>query len=195
MRIRMRPGLAGIIVAATVIVSPSIAGAQQVEGDASRPEVMSALLRDIAGVEEKLVSLAEAIPEERYGWRPGEGARSVSEVLVHIAADNWFLPTAVGAPAPDATGIKAGDYPSVQAYEARAMNKAEALATMRESFAHLRAVMEQADGDALAQRLNLFGSEMGVTDLWVLTTTHLHEHLGQLIAYARSNEIVPPWSR
>jgi len=31
--------------------------------------------------------------------------------------------------------------------------------------------------------------------MWIGATTHLHEHLGQLIAYARSNGVVPPWSR
>jgi hypothetical protein len=44
------------------------------------------------------------------------------------------------------------------------------------------------------RELSVFGSSMTGLDLWVLTTTHLHEHLGQLIAYARSNGVVPPWS-
>ena len=115
--------------------------------------------------------------------------------MIHVAADNWFLPAAVGVAAPEATGIKANDYPSVQAYEARSMSKAEALSAVRESFAHLRTAMEAADDAQLARTLNLFGSEMTGVDLWVVTTTHLHEHLGQLIAYARSNGVVPPWSQ
>jgi hypothetical protein len=75
------------------------------------------------------------------------------------------------------------------------MSKAEAMASLRDSFAHLRAAMEKADEAFLASTVNLFGSEMSGTDLWVVTTTHLHEHLGQMIAYARSNGVVPPWSR
>jgi hypothetical protein len=55
--------------------------------------------------------------------------------------------------------------------------------------------MGAADDAALARKMSVFGSEMSGTDLWVLTATHLHEHLGQLIAYARSNNVVPPWSR
>lgn len=182
------------LVGAAVVV-PADAHAQRAAADAQRPAAMSALLRDIAGVEEKLLSLAEAIPEDSYGWRPGDGVRSVGEVLIHVAADNWFLPAAVGVAAPEATGIKANDYPSVQAYEARSMSKAEALSAVRESFAHLRTAMEAADDAQLARTLNLFGSEMTGVDLWVVTTTHLHEHLGQLIAYARSNGVVPPWSQ
>jgi uncharacterized damage-inducible protein DinB len=161
----------------------------------ARPAVIDALLRDLGTAEQKLTSLAEAIPEAQYGWRPADGVRSTAEVLVHIAADNWFLPTAAGVAAPAETGIRANEYPTVQAYEARAMTKAEALEAMRVSFAHLRTAMEQADDAFLARELNLFGMDMTGMDLWVLTTTHLHEHLGQLIAYARSNDIAPPWSQ
>ena len=179
---------------AAAFVMPAIAHAQD-PATASRPAVMSSLLRDVTQLEEKMTALAGAIPEAKYAWRPADGVRSTAEVLVHVAADNWFLPTAVGIAAPAETGITAGDYPSVQAYEARTMTKAEAMETMRASFAHLRAAMEQADEAFLTRKLNLFGSEMSGTDLWVLTTTHLHEHLGQMIAYARSNGVVPPWSR
>jgi uncharacterized damage-inducible protein DinB len=113
---------------------------------------------------------------------------------MHIAADNYFLPTPVGVTAPPATGIKPNDYPIVQAYERRSATNTEALAAMRASYAHLRAAMEQADEASLKRELSVFGSSMTGLELWVLTTTHLHEHLGQLIAYARSNGVVPPWS-
>lgn len=176
------------------IASPD-AQAQRPAVDAAQPAAVAALMRDLASVEEKLLALAEAVPEERFEWRPAEGVRSFGEVMVHIAADNWFLPTVVGVAAPAATGVKANDYPSVQAYEARSMSKTEAISAVRESFAHLRAAMEKADDAQLRQTLNLFGNDVTGVDLWVLTTTHLHEHLGQLIAYARSNSVVPPWSR
>lgn len=178
-----------------IFIAPVDAHAQRPAADSSRPAAVAALMRDLASVEEKLLTLAEAVPEDRFGWRPADGVRSFSEVMVHIAADNWFLPTVVGVAAPAATGVKANDYPSVQAYEARSMSKAEAMDAVRASFAHLRAAMQKADAAQLEQTLNLFGSEVTGVDLWVLTTTHLHEHLGQLIAYARSNNVVPPWSR
>jgi uncharacterized damage-inducible protein DinB len=194
MHAALRSGFLSLAVFGAVVIAPAAAHSQETP-DATRPAAMSALLRDVASVEEKLLALGDAIPEDKYGWRPADGVRSVGEVMMHVAADNWFLPTAAGVAAPDATGILAGDYPSVQAYEARTMSKAEAVQTLRESFAHLRAAMEQADDAFLAQKVTLFGSEMTGVDLWVATTTHLHEHLGQMIAYARSNDIVPPWSR
>lgn len=165
------------------------------QAPANRPAAIASLLRDLAQVEQKMIALAEAIPEESFGWRPGDGVRSVSEVVMHVAADNYFLPTFAGHPAPAETGIRNGDYPSVQAYEQRQVTKAEAVQAMRDSFAHLRGGMEMADDSFLASQLDVFGSQMTGMDLAVITTTHLHEHLGQLIAYARSNGLVPPWSR
>src|SRR5690606_12612592 len=117
------------------------------------------------------------------------------EVVMHVAADNYFLPTFAGHAAPAATGIKDGDYPSVQAYESRQVTKAEALQAMRDSFAHLRGGFEMADDAFLAGQLDIFGSQMSGQDFSVLTTTHLHEHLSQMIAYACSNGVVPPWSQ
>jgi uncharacterized damage-inducible protein DinB len=196
MRATMQSGFVALTLC-TAALTPVAAHAQSrpASPDAARPAVMNALLRDVASVEEKLLGLAEAIPEAKHAWRPAEGVRSTSEVLVHVAADNWFLPTAAGVAAPEETGIRAGEYPTVQAYEARSMSKSEAVQVVRDSFAHLRAAMEAADDAFLSGTLNLFGSEMTGLDLWVLTTTHLHEHLGQLIAYARSNDVAPPWSR
>jgi len=174
---------------------PAAVHAQAAAGGSGGPAAVQALLRDLGMVEQKLTGLVEAMPDAAYAWRPGEGVRSTGEVVMHIAADNFFLPTPAGVAAPEATGIKPGDYATVQAYETRSATKAEALAAMRQSFAHLRAAMEQTDDALLARELSVFGSRMSGLDLWVLTTTHLHEHLGQLIAYARANGVVPPWSR
>ena len=68
------------------------------------------LLKDIGGVETKVIGLAKAIPADKYGWRPGQGVRSVHELFMHIAADNYLIPAAAGTPAPAETGIKGDDY-------------------------------------------------------------------------------------
>jgi uncharacterized damage-inducible protein DinB len=191
-------GIAAVAAAAAIMPLPAAPLAAQSAAQpapAAAPAVMEVLLQDIQSVEEKLTALGEAIPEGDYAWRPGEGVRSVGEVLMHVAADNYFLPTIAGTAAPAATGIKSGDYPSVQAYEARSASKAEALAALRASFAHLEAAMSGSDQAMLDSSLNVFGNTMSGLQLWVLTTTHLHEHLGQMIAYARSNGVVPPWSQ
>jgi uncharacterized damage-inducible protein DinB len=162
--------------------------------EAKRAGVMGDLLQDVQGVEEKLVSLAQAIPADKFAWRPGEGVRSIGEVIVHVAADNWFIPVMAGVSAPANTGIGSG-YETVLAYEQQTMAKDAAIAEMQRSFAHLKKAMSDTPDANLGQTVDMFGTQATRRALWVLATTHLHEHLGQMIAYARTNDVVPPWSR
>lgn len=151
------------------------------------------LLEQARTAREKLEGLAEAIPEDAYGWRPGEGVRSVGEVFIHVAADNYLLPAILGVEAPAETGITT-DYATVQAYEGQELSKAEIVANLRASFDHLEEAVASTRTD-LDRTATAFGTEFTTGGLWTMAVTHLHEHLGQGIAYARSNGVVPPWSR
>lgn len=153
------------------------------------------LLKDINDVEEKLVALANALTDEQYKWRPGEGVRSVHEVIMHVAADNYFIPAAMGVPAPAATKITATDYAAVQAFEALKPDKAATIAELRASFAHVKKALGDMPEARMSEPLKVFGQDFTVRGFMVLTATHLHEHLGQMIAYARVNGVKPPWSR
>ena len=157
--------------------------------------VMGDLIRDVQQVEEKLLSLAAAMPEEAWTWRPGEGVRSTTEVFQHVAADNWLLGGLAGHTPPSFTGIDPASYPTVQTYESRSAPRDEVVDHLRQSFNFLREAMSATTADQLDAKVQLFGNETTMRSLWVLTTTHVHEHLGQLIAYARVNDVVPPWSR
>jgi uncharacterized damage-inducible protein DinB len=158
------------------------------------PAAIRALLADIAVARQKFESLAQAIAAEWYDWRPVEGVRSVAEVLKHVAAHNYFLPALTGAAAPAATGIDAGSVESVRAYEARSLSQEETIAELHASFMHLERTMRALDEARLSEPVQVFGQSMPALDLLVLTTSHLHENLGLLIGYARSNRVVPSWS-
>ncbi len=155
---------------------------------------MSVMHRDLNDVQKKLVDLANAIPESAYGWRPAPGVRSVGEVFQHIAADNYILPVYMGTPAPAATGITA-DYNTAVAFETRrGLTKAQIVADLEASFAHLhRAINVNTDAN-ITENINWFGQQTTRLQGMTGTVGHLHEHLGQLIAYARSNNVKPPWS-
>src|SRR3989442_10943975 len=43
-------------------------------------------LRQLDGMQSKLVELAGAMPQAKYTWRPAKGERSVAEVYLHVAA-------------------------------------------------------------------------------------------------------------
>jgi hypothetical protein len=103
---------ARILLALTALALASPAGAQ-----VQRRTVMTELVESIEAAEQKIVGLAEAIPADKFGWRPADGVRSVGEVVMHVAADNYLLTAIGGTPAPASTGIKADDYSTVQMYE------------------------------------------------------------------------------
>ena len=151
------------------------------------------LRRVVEIAHDKLVALAEAQPEGNMEWRPMDGVRSVSEVFVHVAADNWFVPAIMGIPAPEETGVT-DDVTTFREYQTRTMSKPEMVAALDASFEHLLGAMD-ATSDELDRAMTLGQSETTVGDVWIRAVIHIHEHVGQSIAYARVNEIVPPWSR
>ncbi|MEQ9401433.1 MAG: DinB family protein [Longimicrobiales bacterium] len=154
------------------------------------------LLADLATqtdqAEEKILGLARAIPEEDYMWRPAPGVRSVAEVLIHIAADNYFIPLLMGVDVPGTTGITL-DYATVQTYEGRMIPKDRIIQELEESFRFLDQALDSTRAD-LDRTFEFGATTLQVGPMWVQAVTHLHEHLGQMIAYARSNDVTPPWS-
>lgn len=163
-----------------------------IQGGVSGAVMLENLMTQAGVARRKILGLAEAIPEDAYAWRPMEGVRSTSEVFVHVAADNYFLPVLMGVDAPEDTGITS-EYATVVEFEGRDMTKGEVLEVLAASFDHLEASAGTTGGD-LARELALGSSTFTVGGLWTQAVTHLHEHLGQTVAYARANGVVPPWS-
>ncbi len=161
----------------------------------NREGVMGDLMRDITEVQTKIVGLAKAMPAAAYEWRPGQGVRSSGETFMHVAADNYFLPAAMGMSAPPDTAINGKDFKTAAAFEKRTMTRDQIIAELEKSFTFLKASMNGMQDAQLDAPLDLFGQKMTNRGLWITTATHLHEHLGQLIAYARSNNVTPPWSK
>jgi len=156
--------------------------------------LMADLARDVEGVEKKMVDLAKAMPEGTMTWRPTAGVRSVREVFLHVASDNYLIPSLLGAAIPAETGIVGSDLKTVETFEKRDIKKDQAVADLEASFAHLRKAMT-ADTTGLGSEVDFFNTKMSRQAAWIGAVTHLHEHLGQSIAYARSNKVVPPWSK
>ncbi len=173
-------------VVGSVAASPSALVAQGLMADVHS---------EVSAVQKKLIDLATAIPESAYGWRPSAGVRTVGEVFKHVATDNYLIPIMTGTPAPAATGISGTDMKTVEAYEKRAMTKAQVIAELTASFNHLHGALRTTTDANLSEKIKFFGQDMSRQKVALMTLTHLHEHLGQSIAYARSNNVVPPWSK
>jgi uncharacterized damage-inducible protein DinB len=143
------------------------------------------LVNDLGQLETKLVGLAKAIPADQYSWRPSEGVRTVSQVLMHAAAANYFYPTLMGATLPE--GVNPRGLEEIT-------DKDEVVKTLEASIAFLKGHIEGAADDQMTATVNAFGQEMTRAGLLHGALSHNHEHLGQMIAYARSVGVTPPWS-
>lgn len=136
--------------------------------------------------EERFTRLAEAVPAEKYAWRPAEGVRSIGEVYAHIVAANYGIARAFGTAPP------AGIDPKT--INATANDKPKVVQELKESFAHFRqAILALNDSDS-DKAMKMFGRQTTQRGAFIMVTGHTGEHLGQSIAYARMNGIVPPWT-
>jgi uncharacterized damage-inducible protein DinB len=144
------------------------------------------LIKDIESAEKKLVSLAEAVPAEKYSWRPEEGVRSVSEVYMHVAGGNYLLPSFAGVTPPP--GIS-------RDMEKTVTEKEKVLDALKKSFVHLHQAVEKTTDADFDKNVKFFGDEATIRYVFLVAASHCHEHLGQSIAYARTNGITPPWSK
>jgi hypothetical protein len=165
--------------------------------DAAITPAIAALVRqqfttDLDTLQSKFLALAEAIPAEKYAWRPAQGVRSIGEAFMHVAAEYYvFAPMAFGAtPSPLIERSRAG----MEKFEA-VSSKDEVLKHLRESFAYAKQQLGGLEPSAMSGTRQLFGKERTVLETSHLMSADLHEHLGQLIAYARMNEVTPPWSK
>lgn len=135
---------------------------------------------------DKVMQLAGAFSEDQYDWRPAEGVRSVSEAMMHVASANFFFASMLGAELPE--GI------NPQELEAKVKTKKEASKMLEMSIKLARKAVKNTSTAALEEEIDLFGNQAPKMRLVLLVGDHANEHLGQLIAYARSAGVVPPWS-
>ena len=152
--------------------------------------VQAYFLTQLGDTEKKFIDLATAIPAEKYKWRPAEGVRSISEVLVHVSGADVFLAARfLGVAMP--TDIKMS--PTM---EKDLTDKDKIIALMKTTFGFLHDTVAKMTAADLQKPVKLFGgTETNGDGALMFISNHMHEHLGQLIAYSRTNGVVPPWSQ
>ena len=152
------------------------------------------LLADVAMLEERYVGLAGAMAG-KYQWKPGEGVRSAGAVYMHVAAANLMLPAMIGIQPPAAYAVSdmQAAFARMQEME-KVSDGAQILSTLKQSFDHVRHAIGSVPDAELDTPVKLFGRDSTKRGVLHLLVTHMHEHLGQSIAYARTNGVVPPWS-
>ncbi len=182
--------IAGALFAVSLLLAPASASAQAGAEmtKESAAVVKAAFLADLDGMRGKFLGLAEAFPPDKYTWRPMEGVRSVGEVLMLIASEGYgFAPTSLGGKAAlsrEETGTLS-----------KISDKAQVISHLTKAFAHAKQALEAIDPATLVGRRRAMGQERTTPEIVLFVAGDMHEHLGQLIAYARMNRIVPPWSK
>ena len=178
------------LAAASLPATPRAAAAQDVIDAQSAAYLRDSYLADLDTVRSKVMALANAIPADKYAWRPAPGVRSVSETLMHVAGEWYFFtPMSVAAKAPADFGAPREALPKLE----KITDKAAVIAELEKSWAHCKAQVAAADPAALTGTYRPWNTTMARAAFAM--SGDLHEHLGQLIAYARSVGVKPPWSK
>ena len=146
----------------------------------------SEVLAEVMIQEDKFLRLADAIPADKFNWRPAPDVRSFAEVFLHVSAANYNLYKLVGTPPPSTVDLKT--------LEKSTTDKAKVIATLKDSFAHARKAITAMPDANLDMSLDWFGGKNTQRGILLFIVRHAAEHLGQSIAYARFVGIVPPWT-
>jgi uncharacterized damage-inducible protein DinB len=146
----------------------------------------SEVLAEVTIQQDKFVRLAEAIPADKYAWRPAPDVRSFAELFLHVSAANYNIYKLVGTPPPDGLDVRS--------LEKSTTDKAKVIATLKDSFEHARKAITAMPDANLDKGLDWFGGKNTQRGILLFVTRHGAEHLGQAIAYARFIGVVPPWT-
>jgi uncharacterized damage-inducible protein DinB len=174
--------MGGVAIAATLLAVPS--EAQQRAGSAAPVSVQTALANDVGNLSDKFVGLARVMAG-KYEWKPGPGVRSVSDVFNLIVSENKML-TGLLTAAPSQGGGMGG--PQIT-------DPAQLQAALTSSYSALKQAVSGLSSSDLNASVKMFGMDMTKQSAALMLIFDQHEHLGQSIAYARSNGVVPPWSK
>ena len=180
--------LTSAAVAASALVLLATATPALAQGSAS--DLRAQYVADLETLESKFNDLAGAMDADMYGWRPMEGVRSVSEVFMLIVAENYVVPAAWGAAPSEDLSVS----PALFGEFAEITDKQEVMERLERSFTYALDAVSKISDQQMMETIQMFGRERTVQASLFMIVGDMHEHLGQAIAYARSNEVVPPWT-
>lgn len=138
-------------------------------------------------LEEKFTGLCDAMAGDNLTYRPGEGVRSMSEVLLHVASANYFVARAFGTNPPEGLDVRGLEKSTTDAGEIKS--------ALEKSFAHLGGAIGKLSAGDADGAMKMFGQDTTKRGAVSMALNHLSEHLGQSIAYTRVNGVTPPWNQ
>jgi hypothetical protein len=143
-------------------------------------------LQDLQGVQKKFVDLANVLPADKFNWRPSEDARSFAEVFLHVAGERYGILSLMGTEPPAGFDGKT--------FEKSTTDRARIVEELNKSWDFTQKAINGMTNADFARLIPKLGPQANAGDVVYILVTDAHEHLGQSVAYARENAIVPPWT-
>ncbi|HUO24057.1 MAG TPA: DinB family protein [Candidatus Aquilonibacter sp.] len=178
-----------LAVALVTLVAASVAAwASPDTADHTAPsyDLKAQSLLDLENVQKKFVDLANALPDDKLTWRPSPDSRSFAEVFLHVAGERYGILSLMGAAKPAGFNGKT--------FEKSSTDRTQIVAELNKSWEFTRKTINGMSNADFARLLPKLGPQANEGDVVYILVADAHEHLGQAIAYARENGIVPPWT-
>jgi len=166
--------LYGVCALAVALIAPLV--------QAQPAGLQAAFGKDAETLSDKFTGLARVMAG-KYDWKPGPGVRSVGDVFNLIVKENRIL-----------AGVLSGT-PNNAAQPAPITDPEKMQEALKASYITLQKAIAGLSDNDLQAPVKLFGRDMTKQSALMLVLEDQHEHLGQSIAYARANGVVPPWSK
>ena len=176
----------GLSAGLTVATGQNTNGPGNSDRSAPSYDMKAQSLVDLQALQKKFVDLATAVPGERFTWRPSPDSRSFAEVFLHVAAERYQILALMGATAPAGFNGKA--------FEKSTTSKADIIEDLNKTEQFAQTAIRGMSNADFAKLLPKLGPQANAGDVVYILVADAHEHLGQLVAYARENAIVPPWT-
>lgn len=181
------------LILTSVVLSAGVIGASAQTSDMAAADhtvpsydMKAQSLADLQMVQKKFVDLANAIPADKFTWRPSEDSRSFAEVFLHVAGERYQILALGGATPPAGFDGKT--------FEKSATDKARIVDDLNQTWEFAQKTINAMSNADFAKLLPKLGPQANAGDVVYILVADAHEHLGQLVAYARENGIVPPWT-
>jgi len=143
-------------------------------------------LVDLERLQKKFVDLLNAVPADKLTWRPSPDSRSFAELFLHVAGERYGILALMGAEKPAGFNGKT--------FEKSTTDKGQILSGLNRTWEFAQKAINGMSNADFAKLMPKLGTQANAGDVVYILVADAHEHLGQAIAYARMNGIVPPWT-
>ncbi|MGO9126546.1 MAG: DinB family protein [Terriglobales bacterium] len=143
-------------------------------------------LADLQVVQKKFLDLANALPADKFSWRPAADSRSFAEVFLHVAGERYGILGLMGTASPAGFDGKT--------FEKSTTDRVRIVEELNKSWEFTQKAINGMSNADFAKLLPKLGPQANAGDVIYILVADAHEHLGQVVAYARENGIVPPWT-